>query len=47
MIISAHAHIGDTRVFDAESSEEALLQSMDNAGVDVGDRDLRVLCVVQ
>lgn len=34
MIISAHAHIGDTRVFDAESSEEALLQSMDNAGVD-------------
>lgn len=34
MIVSAHAHIGDTRVFDADSSEEALLQAMDDAGVD-------------
>jgi len=34
LIISAHAHIGDTRVFDAESSEEALIEAMDGAGVD-------------
>lgn len=34
MIVSAHAHIGDTRVFDAESTEEALLAAMDAAGVD-------------
>lgn len=34
MIVNAHAHIGDTRVFDADSSEEALIASMDNAGVD-------------
>ena len=34
MIINAHSHIGDSRIFDAESSEAALLESMDTAGVD-------------
>ena len=33
-IISAHAHIGDTRVFDADNSEADLLAAMDAAGVD-------------
>lgn len=33
-IVSAHAHIGDTRVFDAYSTEEALLEAMDQSGVD-------------
>lgn len=34
-IISAHAHIGDTRVFDAETSEQELIDAMDEAGVDI------------
>lgn len=34
-IVNTHSHIGDTRVFDADNSEESLLASMDAAGVDV------------
>ena len=34
MIISAHAHIGDSRVFDADNSEDELIKAMDDAGVD-------------
>lgn len=34
LIVSAHAHIGDTRVFDAETTEDALIEAMDGAGVD-------------
>ena len=35
VVINAHAHIGDTRVFDADNDEADLLQAMDSNGVDV------------
>lgn len=35
MIVSAHAHIGDSRVFDADNTEEELIEAMDQAGVHV------------
>ena len=34
MIINAHAHIGDSRVFDADNSEQDLLAAMDAASMD-------------
>lgn len=34
MIVDAHMHLGDCRVFDLNISEEQLLQSMDANGVD-------------
>ena len=35
MIVNPHAHIGDTRVFDAENFEAPLLEAMDKNGIDV------------
>ena len=34
MIVNAHAHIGDSRVFDADNSEESLLAAMNAAAID-------------
>ena len=34
IIVNAHAHLGDTRVFDAYSKEEDLLGAMDANGID-------------
>lgn len=34
MVINAHAHLGDTVVFDAENFEEPLIASMNGAGID-------------
>jgi hypothetical protein len=34
-VINAHAHIGDTRVFDADNDEGELLRAMDLNGVEV------------
>ncbi len=35
MIVNPHAHIGDTKVFDAENFEEDLIRAMDANGIDV------------
>ena len=35
MIVNAHAHIGDTRVFDVENFEDDLIRAMDINGIDV------------
>lgn len=50
MIVNAHAHVGDTRVFDTVSDENELVEAMDANGVDVslvmpsaGCRDARAV----
>ena len=35
VIVNAHAHVGDTRVFDVDSDEQELIEAMDANGIDV------------